>query len=208
MINFPIMAGLSVVARPLVITLVTAKWLECVPLLQLLCMVGILLPLQRINLNLIVATGQSALFLKLELARTTMAVVFISIAGFYGIKTMIISQIAAMAATWYINTLWTGLSYTFRKQLVDVLPYFLASCAMAGGMIGLERLRFGSDLKLLTGQILIGACLLRLPLLGLPVVGFLATQECCASGIVTAASSRCSVINGKAALRFGRRADS
>ncbi len=161
MINFPVMVGLGIVARPLVVTLLTARWLECVPLLQLLCAVGIFLPLQRINLNVIIATGHSALFVQLELARTMMAVMAISIAGLFGIKTMILSQIVAMATTWCVNSIWTSrvLSYAFRRQLIDVLPYALASGVMAGGMVCVKSVGFGSNLNLLIGQTLLGTCL-------------------------------------------------
>lgn len=161
MINFPVMVGLGIVARPLVVTLLTVRWLECVPLLQLLCAVGIFLPLQRINLNVIIAKGHSTLFCQLELARTIMAVMAISIAGLFGVKTMILSQMVAMATTWYINSIWTGrvLSYTFRRQLVDVLPYALASCVMAGGMVCVKSVGFGSNINLLIGQTLLGTCL-------------------------------------------------
>jgi teichuronic acid exporter len=161
LIGFPFMAGLAVVAKPLVVTLLTARWLECVPLLRLLCAVGILFPLQRINLNVIIAKGKSALFLQLELARTVMAVVFISIAGYFGIKSMILSQIVAMAITWYLNSIWAGriISYSFRKQLVDIAPYALASGAMAGAMIWVKHIPFGNDMSLLVGQTFVGACL-------------------------------------------------
>ena len=172
LIVFPVMAGLAVVAKPLVATLLTARWLECVPLLRLLCVVGVFLPLQRLNLNVIIAKGRSTLFLQLEFARTLMAVTFISMAGYFGIKSMILSQIAAMAITWYINSVSAGrtLSYSFWKQLVDISPYALASGAMAGGMVWAERIPFGNDINLLIGQTLMGAGLyvglcwiLRLP---------------------------------------------
>jgi len=172
LIVFPVMAGLAVVAKPLVATLLTARWLECVPLLRLLCIVGVFLPLQRLNLNVIIAKGRSTLFLQLEFARTLMAVTFISMAGYFGIKSMILSQIAAMAITWYINSVSAGrtLSYSFWKQLVDISPYALASGAMAGGMVWAERIPFGNDINLLIGQTLMGAGLyvglcwiLRLP---------------------------------------------
>ena len=42
MINFPLMVGLAVVARPLVLVLLTGKWEACVPYIQLLCVGGAL----------------------------------------------------------------------------------------------------------------------------------------------------------------------
>jgi teichuronic acid exporter len=161
LINCPVVIGLGLLAKPLVLTLLTVKWIECVPLLRLLCGVGILFPLQRINLNLIIAKGQSTLFLQLEVVRTVMTVGFISAAGVFGVKAMIFSQIIAMAITWYLNSIWTGrvLGYGFWSQLVDVLPYALASCVMAGGMLCAALLPFGSAISLLIGQVLVGGCL-------------------------------------------------
>jgi teichuronic acid exporter len=161
LIIFPVMVGLGVVAKPLVVTLLTAKWLGCVPLLRLLCAAGIFFPLQRINLNVIIAEGHSTLFLRLELVRTVMAVIFILIAGHFGITTMVLSQIAAMAITWYMNAISAGrtLSYSFWKQLLDVSPYAFASGVMAGGMVWAGRMRFGNDINLLIGQTLVGVCL-------------------------------------------------
>jgi teichuronic acid exporter len=160
LLNFPIMIGMAVVARPLVVTLLTPKWLECVPLLRLLCAVGILFPLQRINLNVIIAKGHSSLFLKLESARTAMVVVFVAMAAYFGIKSMILSQIVAMAVTWCLNGVSSGrmLSYSFRKQLIDVSPYAFTSAAMAASMVALEHMPFGNDTNLLIGQTFVGAC--------------------------------------------------
>jgi Polysaccharide biosynthesis C-terminal domain len=97
----------------------------------------------------------------LELVRTVMAVIFILIAGHFGITTMVLSQIAAMAITWYINAISAGrtLSYSFWKQLLDVSPYAFASGVMAGGMVWAGRMRFGNDINLLIGQTLVGVCL-------------------------------------------------
>jgi teichuronic acid exporter len=160
MVNFPVMVALAVAAKPLVSVLLTAKWLACVPLLQLLCAVGIFFPLQRINLNVIVAKGNSSLFLRLELLRTFLAMVCISIAGFFGIKLMIAGQIVAMAVTWCANSISVGrlTSYTFARQARDVLPYALASTLMAAGMSLAGRLPLGGDKSLLAAQLIMGSC--------------------------------------------------
>jgi teichuronic acid exporter len=161
LIAFPVMTGLAVVAKPLVVTLLTTKWLECVPLFRLLCAVGIFIPLQRINLYVIVAKGRSPLFLQLELARTLIAVILISIAGYFGVKTMIVSQILAMGITWYVNSIWAGriVSYSFWNQLVDVSPYAFVSALMAGGMMWAKNIPFGNDVGLFIGQTIVGASL-------------------------------------------------
>ena len=69
MVTFPIMVGLMVVATPLVTVVLSAKWLPCVPYLQLLCAIGILYPLHAVNVNILRAQGRMGVFLKLEILK-------------------------------------------------------------------------------------------------------------------------------------------
>ena len=56
-ITFPFMFGLIIIAEPLIEVVLTDKWLPIVPYFQLLCVIGILYPLQTINLNVLNAQG-------------------------------------------------------------------------------------------------------------------------------------------------------
>ncbi len=69
LVNFPMMIGLAIVARPLVLVLLTDKWAPSIPYLQLLCVAGLLIPLQSMNLNVLQALGRSDLFLRLEIVK-------------------------------------------------------------------------------------------------------------------------------------------
>ena len=57
LVNFPMMIGLAVIARPLVLVLLTEKWAECIPYLQLLCFVGLLYPAARDQFECIAGLG-------------------------------------------------------------------------------------------------------------------------------------------------------
>ena len=57
LVNFPMMIGLAVIARPLVLVLLTEKWAESIPYLQLLCLVGLLYPLHPDQLKFIAGVG-------------------------------------------------------------------------------------------------------------------------------------------------------
>ena len=63
LVNFPVMIGLAVIARPLVLVLLTEKWAESIPYLHLLCFLGFLFPLHVINLDILKATGAVRSFL-------------------------------------------------------------------------------------------------------------------------------------------------
>ena len=68
-IIFPIMMGLAVVAKPLVLVLLTDKWEGCIILLQIICFDMMWYPIHAINLNLLTVKGRSDLFLKLEIIK-------------------------------------------------------------------------------------------------------------------------------------------
>lgn len=171
-LTFPMMIGLFVVARPLVIILIGEKWLPCVPYLQLLCFVGILYPLHVINLNVLKAQGRSDLFFKLELVKIIIAVIALVITYRWGISAMIIGQIVTSTIAYYLNSYFTGklISYPISEQMRDVMPALIISCIMGGAVYGLTLFQLSNDYILVIIQIILGAglyiglcCLTRIP---------------------------------------------
>lgn len=71
---FPLMLMLSALARPLVITMITAKWEGCIILLQIICFSMMWYPIHAINLNLLQVKGRSDLFLRLEIIKKVVGV--------------------------------------------------------------------------------------------------------------------------------------
>lgn len=132
LVNFPLMVGLAVVAKPLVLVLLTEKWLPCVPYLQLLCVVGLIYPLHVINLNVLTAQGRSDLFFRLEILKKTLVVVAIAVTYRWGITAMICGQIVTSFLSYVLNAYYTGkmLNYPVEEQLRDLAPCLIASAAM------------------------------------------------------------------------------
>ena len=128
-INFPLMIGLIVVAKPLIILLLTDKWVDAVPFLQLLCFVGILYPIHAINLNLLKVKGRSDLFLKLEIYKKILIMISILLTVSYGVKALIIGQIVCSFISLYLNTYYTKklINYGFFGQLKDLFKYLIIS---------------------------------------------------------------------------------
>ncbi len=63
-ITFILMMIMAAVAKPLILTLIGAKWLQSVIYLQLLCFSLMLYPLHSLNLNVLNVKGRSDLYLK------------------------------------------------------------------------------------------------------------------------------------------------
>ncbi|WP_155322052.1 lipopolysaccharide biosynthesis protein [Desulfosarcina ovata] len=132
LINFPMMIGLAVVSRPFVLVLLTDKWLPCVPYLQLLCLVGLMYPLQLINLSVITALGRSDLFLRLEIMKKVLVVLNIAVTWRLGIMAMIIGQVIISFVSYYLNAHYNKalLRYSFLEQIGDLYPYLLNAILM------------------------------------------------------------------------------
>jgi len=68
-IMWPMMFGLIACSEPLVRVVLTEKWMESVPFMQLMCLQLGFYPVHVANLQAIKALGRSDLFLKLEIIK-------------------------------------------------------------------------------------------------------------------------------------------
>ncbi len=158
LVNFPIMIGLIAVARPLVLVLLTEKWLPSVPYLQLLSLVGLLYPLHMMNLNVLQSLGRSDLFLRLEIIKKIMIVVNIAITWRWGISAMIWGMVVTSLIGYYLNCYYTGdlIRYPLGEQARDQLPYFIASALMGLAVHAVGLLQFPRQWAMLVVQIVTG----------------------------------------------------
>ncbi len=159
LVNFPMMIGLAVIARPLVIVLLTEKWAECVPYLQLFCFVGLLYPLHLINLNVLQALGRSDLFLRLEIIKKGLIVISIAITWRWGISAMICGLIAVSIIAYYLNSYYNGIliGYTIREQLRDLSAYLITATVMGMILCVIRTFPFPNLWCMLLGEIVIGS---------------------------------------------------
>ncbi len=93
MFNIPMMVGLAVVAKPLILLVFKEQWLPCLPYFQLLCVVGVLYPLHAINVNVLIAIGRPDLLLRVEVLKKVLVLVAIVATCRWGIVAIIYGQI-------------------------------------------------------------------------------------------------------------------
>lgn len=158
MLSFPMMIGLAVVARPLVLVLLTDKWLPCVPYLQLLCVAGALFPLHEINLNVLKAQGRSDLFLRLTILKKVMIVIAIAVTYRWGISAMIAGQIATECLSYWLSIRYTAkmLDYSITQQMRDLMPSLTLASLMGVAVCALHYVSFPNQLALLVAQVVLG----------------------------------------------------
>lgn len=85
---FPLMIGLAVLSEPLVILLLTDKWRDAVPYMQILCMAYMWDPIMRMSWNLLNVKHRSDYSLKSEIIKKIVAIIILVISIPLGIKAM------------------------------------------------------------------------------------------------------------------------
>ena len=153
---FPIMIGLAALAKPLIIFMITAKWAECVPFLQILCFCLMWYPIHALNLNLLQVKGRSDLFLRLEIIKKILGVSILILAIPYGIIWMCIGRVIASIICLVINTYYTGklIDVGFFKQMGDLLPILALSLSMGAIVFGVNLFIEDLLLQIITGFII------------------------------------------------------
>ena len=70
---------LPAIAEPLVLLLLTEKWIMAVPFLQIFCCVYAMWPIHTVNLQAINGIGRSDVFLKLEIIKKAVGLIMLTI---------------------------------------------------------------------------------------------------------------------------------
>jgi O-antigen/teichoic acid export membrane protein len=128
-VNIPLMLTIIVLADPIVRSLFGNQWLASVPVLRVLGAVGLMLPMQIFNLNVLMAQGRSDLMFNIMLLKRTVAIGLTVAASFYGIMAIAWAQVLASIFSLWANAHYTDefLDYGVFKQFRDLLPYAVAS---------------------------------------------------------------------------------
>lgn len=129
---FPMMIGMAVVAEPLVTIVLTEKWLPAVPFLQIFSISYALFPIHTANLQAINAMGRSDIFLKLEIIKKTIGFIILGISISYGVYAIAIGQVISGVIATFINAYPNKklLNYSYKEQLMDILPSLLIAVIM------------------------------------------------------------------------------
>lgn len=154
---FPLMIGLSAVAKPFINIAIGSQWIFCSQILQILCFSMMWYPIHAINLNLLQVRGRSDLFLRLEIIKKVTGVLVLVCTAPFGLIVMCYGQVFNSVLSLAINTYYTGklINVGFLKQMKDLLPTILLCVVMYVGILMVNCLVAGNLQKLVVG-ILIG----------------------------------------------------
>lgn len=170
-INFPVLLGLIAMAKPMIFLLIGEKWETSIVYFQLLCVAGLLYPLQILHLNLLLVKGHSNLNLRLEVIKKLILIPIIALSIQFGILVMIYGLVLFAFIEFFVNSYYTRrlIDYSWREQFLDFTPILLLSLFTSFSMALLLYLPFSYFIIFImqivvgTSSFVIGSIVLKLP---------------------------------------------
>lgn len=157
---FPALFGLAIVARELIVLTVTAKWLPCVPVMQILCVWGAFMPVATLYGNLFNSIGRPNIYMWNTIALGLMQLVCVLLSYPYGLEVML--EVYAG-----INVAWLFVWHYFARKhiglslagvLKSIMPYIAVSLLVMAATVAATA-RIADPLLSLPAKILMAAAL-------------------------------------------------
>lgn len=126
-LSFPAMFGLALVAHEFILCTIGPKWINCVLLLQILCIGGAFFPLHVLYQNLIIARGKSNLYMWCTISQIVVQLLAIFLLHKKGITTIV-------CAYSLLNVIWLFVWQAIAGRMIglrlldmlkDVVPFML-----------------------------------------------------------------------------------
>ena len=173
---FPAMFGLALVSREFIVAAISEKWLESVPLLQILCIGGAFLPFHTLYQNLLIGRGRSDIYMGCTISQIVLQILIILGTYQWGITAMV-TAFSTLLVVWLL--VWQyfarqAIGLSFRMMLADLLPYLGVTIAVMAATY-FATLPLQNIYLLLAVRILLAAVLY---LLAMKVLGSKMLEEC------------------------------
>jgi O-antigen/teichoic acid export membrane protein len=131
-IVFPLMVGLAIISKPLVLVLLTEKWLPVAALLPLLCFARMWEPVMRINNIILNAKGRSDYLLKAEIVKKTIGIIIMMVTLPWGLKILCLGLIVYSFFDMLIILHYTKkiINTGYIEQLKNIIPIIFLNLIM------------------------------------------------------------------------------
>lgn len=141
-VTFPLMFILLLLAKPIFVLLYSDRWLQSVPYFQVLCVSGLAVCLQAVNLQSISAIGKSGtMFLWTLLKRCVGIGLIVGGLAYWGMKGLLIGFVMNSWFAYWVNILLVSkhIGYKWYRQLLDLFPIMLVAVLAAAISWGVGR---------------------------------------------------------------------
>lgn len=162
-VTFPVMLGLALVANEFVIVVLGNKWLDCIPLLQVLCMAGAFIPFYTVYQHLAIGCNRGDLYLWCNVGQIVLQIGLILLCYYlfsqsiivvvtvYSIFMILWLAVWQVAAKHLINLKWS-------EAFLDIVPFLLITIAVFA-ITYFATLFIHNNVLLLITKVILGAAL-------------------------------------------------
>lgn len=162
-ISFPVMFGLALVSREFILVALGDKWVDCVPLLRILCIAGAFMPFYSVYQHLAIGRGRSDLYLRCNVGQIVLQIACVLLCYYCFSRSIVtvVTVYSAILVAWL--AVWQQVAarlagLTWKEALMDIIP-FLVLTAGVMGIAYVITMWIHNDKILLISRILIGALL-------------------------------------------------
>lgn len=123
LVTFPIMIVLVAVAKPFIVVLLSAKWLEAVPFFQLLCLASLFTPLYALNISALNSRGRSKITFRIEIIKKVLILISVFALFSFGIIALLWGYVVASTIAYLISILYLkkDLQHFVKHQISDFI---------------------------------------------------------------------------------------
>lgn len=131
---FPLLTGMIVLAYPLVIVVLSEKWVEAAWILQVLCPTGMFYIISTFNINIFNATGRTGLALQSEVIKKIIFILFIFLSINLGFKYLVWAQLLTSLIEMIVSMLYTKkqIGTGLLNQILSIKNVIISSFIMGG----------------------------------------------------------------------------
>lgn len=156
---FPSLLGLAAIAPNLIIWMITDKWAEAIPYMQIFCVNYMFMLLQTGNLQALNAVGRSDVVFKLAILKKSISFILLLVLILVGKTPLSLAAIGIVTSliAFIINATANKkiLKYGFGEQIKDIFPNLLISSLMSIIVYSVGKLNI-SLLPLICLQLIVG----------------------------------------------------
>ena len=160
---FPVMLGLSLVAREFVEVVLGDKWLGSIPLLQVLCVAGAFVPLYTVYQNLAIGCKRSDLYLWCNVGQIALQIGLILLCYYFFSQSILV--IVAVYSVFIIVWLaaWQAVAsrlidLKWTEAIMDIAPFLLITVALFT-ITHFATMWIKGNVALLIAKVVVGAVL-------------------------------------------------
>ncbi len=127
--SMPLMFGFALVSEEFILITIKDEWIECVPLLQVLCISGAFMPIHTMYQNLAISRGRSDIFMWLNIGQIALQIAIVFAFSCYGMFVMVAAYSAMMILWLFPWHLYAGrlIEYSWWQAFKDVAPFTLTA---------------------------------------------------------------------------------